>query len=241
MAQRLCHHAGPAFFWICAVALAVSLFLPWYSVSAIDSSSDRRVSSQFYLWGVTTSSSGVGADGSRTSSYSSDVLPHTGGVYAAALGLVLVGIAGSTLAGAIALRSGPGARQLRLFAALVSAAVVTVAPLALIAVQPGAICSDAQGFEAPLGSPGGASSGGCTWQFYLGSGGWYAPGQADGPQGSFTGHDGSLTWGPGVAWFLSLGAGLVLATESVLTWRSSHFQYRPRRDHGESLVERRPD
>jgi hypothetical protein len=107
-------------------------------------------------------------------------------------------------------------------------------------LQPGAVCSDAKGFSPPLGSPGSAGTSGCTWQFYLGSGGWYAPGQANGPQGSFSGHDGSLAWGPNIGWFLAIGATLALASGSFATWRARHSQEGPSRSIGDAAPGSKP-
>jgi hypothetical protein len=168
------------------------------------------VTSQFFTWGVETTSTRMGTTSSYSSGYSASDLPHTGALYAAVLDLIVAGFAASVLAGAIALASFPSARRLSLLTALISVIVVAAAALVLAALQPGVVCSDAKGFSPPFGNPDTAGSpGGCTWEFYLGSY-WYSSGQADGPQVSFSGHNGSLMWGPGVGWFAAVGATLVL-------------------------------
>jgi hypothetical protein len=199
-----------------ALLIGSCLFLGWYVITG-SSGAAQGATENFYSFGSTTASASLG---NFSGSYAQANLPATGSLLLVVVGVALAGaILGALVGALIALRWAARHRRLVLGLSLAASALAVTAPVLLALALPGSVCSDARGFSAPFGPPGGSvQTGGasCTWEFYLGGGAWYGTGSPMGPGNSFVGHSGanplSLSWGPGSGWYVStLGAALIVA------------------------------
>jgi hypothetical protein len=200
------------------VFLVSTLFIGWYTISAMPvNSAGGKVSETFYPAGVGLTGSESNVPTGQLTSYTAELLPHVGALYAALYGLVVVGAILAFLAGLFVLVGMGRARPtVVLILSLLALSASVLGPALLVIEQPSAACADAQDFSPPLGAPPTNGSGAsCTWEIYLGGGNWYSPGQgSSGPQSSFFGtvsqYGQTMNWGPGAGWYLALvGAGFI--------------------------------
>ncbi|HEV2317471.1 MAG TPA: hypothetical protein VGV89_07860 [Thermoplasmata archaeon] len=189
--------AGSLLMLVAGVILLVSIFVSWYAINvsspqgsaAINLLPDNQVTAASPQY-------------SLTETYSASHLNHTGTLYTSVAALAglggAIGIAGGALGFALVAR--PQWRNAVLALGIVALIVAVVAPVVLLASQPGALSTDT-----------GHSSG-----FFGGSG--------MGPQSSFFGSTtiggATETWGPAIGWYLAFVAG-VLALVGALLARSS--------------------
>ncbi len=208
-----------------AVLLATTFVFSWYTISATNGT--QSVSESFYIGGVHGSISGLGSsDGSYLSSYSDAHLPHTGGLFTAVTALVATGVVVGLAGGALLLRGRRGAYpRAGLIISILATVLVASAPVVLLAEQPPTVCADAWNFSPPLGGPAsGYAAPACTWEFYLGGGGWSNPVGVVGPGSTFVGETSQSgwhqTWGPELAWFLALLAFAMMFAGTLIAART---------------------
>lgn len=191
-----------------AILLVVSLLVGWYAVTGSIGSGafsgtltlTLKPGSQY-----TYSASAAGLSISNTCSYSGSNgttgcvgnLAKTGQLYSIVEYLLIVGIIVGFLGAILAMMSGGRRKGAVMGLAVIALLVAIVAPMVLLAAQPGAIKSD-------LGS----SSGG------FGS-------NNTGPQSSFFGSSNGFTWGPSTGWYLSIGAFVLFLIGMLLSGRGT--------------------
>ncbi len=215
--------------------LLFTLNVAWYSTyigNGINNASETLYVSHVQLSG---DQNGVVFNGA--SSFASVYLPGTGGLYLVVAGLVvagsLVGLVATVLTAA---RGTP--RRIRMTRLVVIAAVVLAAsaPVALLALQPIAFCSDSAHIPSGI-SPSeygnSTMSPSCGWAMSV----WgdVAPSpiyssSTSGPQSSFFGSQPfhltspntgfALDWGPSIGWYLALVATLLMGigAKRYRTW-----------------------
>lgn len=210
--------------------LGLTFFLGWYAVTATQSMYGTSVTDTFSAASTSTSATWYGAAPAQPTPYDQADLPVTGSLYEVVVGLVL---AAAVLGIATAGLSNPGRRSTRpriiLALSLAAVALAIAAPILLVAEQPAAVCSDASHFSQGLGvQPVNYTPPRCEWQFRLSDNSWYAPGFSTGPGSSFVGSasdsSGSMTWGPGPAWYLCIAGAVLLAGGQVLELSRSRVQ-----------------
>jgi hypothetical protein len=219
-----------------AILLALSLGLGWYTVSATYGSDSWTES--FYFWGVQTS--GTGSPG-YSSSYSGAYLPQTGSLYATVNVLVGLGVVAGLIGGALLLsRWNRVSPRTGFLITILGSLLIASVPILLLAAQPSTVCADSSHFPPGLGGPAGIAAAGsspdCSWEFYLGGGGWSNPVGDAGPGATFLGqvsqNGGHESWAPGLGWLVSVIAGafsLVACLLAVWVWRAAEIAQRPAR------------
>jgi len=208
--------AKAVLFGVAIALLALSLVFPWWSESAANPMSASETSTQEYspITGVTgTCSPGCTPaeegplpgpfQGIKT--FSSLGLNETGALYEGVLGLTIIGMASAALA-LVAPFAAPLRARLRSFAPLAAIVASALASGLLAALQPVAYRMDnAATFEdhgawtaAP--SPQTSFWGSCS----------------PGPSNGICTSGWSDSWGPGLGWYLVVGAALVLMAIALL-------------------------
>ncbi|MGI0053065.1 MAG: hypothetical protein ACREC5_00410 [Thermoplasmata archaeon] len=184
--------------------LLASLVFSWYTISYRESNigngTSNSMSEQLLPTSTTLSGSAGSGPAAQDSSYSREHLSETGGLYADATVLVLIGAALGAVGGLLAIEGRRPVQPSVLFAIALAAIAISAFGPGLIALeQPSAACSDARGFSTPIILGGSQFSGagpangvqcGPGWQFYVhasNGGYWTDPGFDSGPQTSFVG------------------------------------------------------
>jgi hypothetical protein len=144
--------------------------------------------------------------GSQTKTYSESGLNHTGTLYGAMEAVVIAGgILGLAAAALLVVAGGrPGLRMGILILAILALILAIVAPMTLLAAQPGTIKSD-----APYAN---ATSGSGPWTSFFGS--CSASGCSAGMSANA-----SMSWGPSTGWYLAIVAFVVFLLALVFLWR----------------------
>jgi hypothetical protein len=186
-----------------AILLIAALFTPWY----IETSSEHGESISVNAYPGTPGQNGTikytcsgfpsGFSCPTQTSYSSENLNSTGMIAEYGFFLVLVGIVFGILAALLGLISGGNPKRARPAMALAVLALILalVAPAMFAAALPGAIANDTK--DHPSGSG--------PWSSFIGS-------------GNISGLN--LTWGPGVGWYLTIGAFVLFLIGVILLWRA---------------------
>jgi len=184
---------GAAIVLVAAILMLVALLTPWY----MEQVSDSGVSVTLNAYPGLPSTNGTiqftcsglpsGESCTPQSSYTAEKLNNTGNIAEAGFFLIIVGFVLGLIGAILGFTSGKNARRAGPARTLaIVALVVAIAAVAMFAVAlPTAIGQD---------SPGHTGTG--PWSSFFGSGNASSMGLPGG----------TLTWGPGIGWYLAIGA-----------------------------------
>ncbi|MGA8604742.1 MAG: hypothetical protein WB788_06760 [Thermoplasmata archaeon] len=198
---------GAAIVLVAAILMIVALFTPWYMEQV--SSSGINVTLNAYPGLPSTngtiqySCSGLpsGAQCPSQTSYTTDKLNNTGNIAEAGFFLIIVGFVLGLIGAILGFASGKNARRAGPARTLaIVALIVAIAAVAMFAVAlPTAIGQD---------TPGHSGTG--PWSSFFGSGNSSSMGIPGG----------TLTWGPGIGWYLAIVAFVLFLVGMIVLARA---------------------
>jgi hypothetical protein len=198
---------GAAILLVGAIVLIAALFMPWYTVQVsasgitIDQNSYPGLPSSNGTIQYTCSGLPSGGQCPHQTSYNTAKENNTGTIAEAGYFLIIVGFVLGLIGAILAFLSGNNARRARPAMTLaIVAMILAIATVGMFAVAlPTAIGQD---------SPGHTGTG--PWSSFFGSGN----------SSSFGFSGGTLTWGPGIGWYLTIGAFVIFLVGMIILARA---------------------